>query len=68
MTAQPTPPQAADGTNLEQLAQTLLRIVARLPKTEYSGLKSNRHSRRRAEVVEHSDPADPASVCTTSQG
>ncbi|MCB9453329.1 MAG: hypothetical protein H6672_18005 [Anaerolineaceae bacterium] len=68
MTAQPTSSQAADNTNLEQLAQTLLRIVARLPKTEYSGLKSNGHSRRRAEVVEHSDPADPASAGGTSQG
>lgn len=60
--------QPNNGTNLLDVSRTLLRIVARLPKTEYSEDKSNGHIRRQAEVVEHSDLPDPASEATTSQG
>jgi len=60
--------QLNNGTNLLDVSRTLLRIVARLPKTEYSEDKSNGHIRRQAEVRQHSDLPDPASDGSTSQG
>jgi hypothetical protein len=60
--------QLNSGTNLVDVSRTLLRIVARLPKNEYSVSKSNGHIRRQVEVLEHPDLPDPASVDTTSQG
>jgi len=60
--------QTDERVNLENISRTLLRIVARLPKTEYSVSKSNGHNRRQAEVLDHSDLPDPASDLNTSQG
>ena len=60
--------QLNNGTNLLDVSRTLLRIVARLPKTEYSEDKSNGPIRRQAEVRQHSDLPDPASDGSTSQG
>jgi len=59
--------QLNNSIDLVDLSRTLLRIVARLPKSEYHDGKSTEH-RRRADVLEHADPADPASDATTSQG
>ena len=60
--------QLNNGTNLVDVSRTLLRIVARLPKNEYSVSKSNGHIRRQVEVLEHPDLPDPASDRSTSQG
>jgi hypothetical protein len=60
--------QLNNGTNLLDVSRTLLRIVARLPKNEYSVSKSNGHIRRQVEVLEHPDLPDPASDVDTSQG
>ena len=60
--------QLNKGTNLVDVSRTLLRIVARLPKTEYIEEKSNGHRRRQVEVVEHNDLPNPASDTSTSQG
>lgn len=60
--------QLNNGTNLVDVSRTLLRIVARLPKNEYSVPKSNGHIRRQVEVLEHPDLPDPASDYDTSQG
>ena len=60
--------QLNNGTNLVDVSRTLLRIVARLPKNEYSVSKSNGHIRRQVEVLEHPDLPDPASDYDTSQG
>ena len=59
--------QLNNGIDLVDLSRTLLRIVAHLSKSEYHQDKSNGH-RRRADMLEHADPADPASEVTTSQG
>ena len=60
--------QLNKGTNLVDVSRTLLRIVARLPKNEYSVSKSNGHIRRQVEVLEYPDLPDPASDSSTSQG
>lgn len=60
--------QLNKGTNLVDVSRTLLRIVAQLPKNEYSVSKSNGHIRRQVEVLEHPDLPDPASDYDTSQG
>ena len=51
--------QTNEGVNLETISRTLLRIVARLPKNEYSVSKSNGHIRRQVEVLEYPDLPDP---------
>ena len=60
--------QLNNGTNQLDVSVILLRIVARLAKTEYSQDKSNGLIRRQAEVLQHSDLPDPASDLGTSQG
>lgn len=60
--------QPNNGTNLLDVSRTLLRIVARLPKTEYSEDKSNGHIRRQAAESQLDDLPDPASERSTSQG
>jgi hypothetical protein len=60
--------QLNKGTNLVDVSRTLLRIVARLPKNEYSVSKSNGHIRRQVEERELNDLPDPASDRSTSQG
>jgi hypothetical protein len=60
--------QLNSGMNLLDVSRTLLRIVARLPKTEYSEDKSNGHIRRQAAEFPLDDLPDPASEDTTSQG
>jgi hypothetical protein len=60
--------QLNKGTNLVDVSRTLLRIVARLPKNEYSVPKSNGHIRRQVEERELNDLPDPASEVSTSQG
>ena len=60
--------QPNNGTNLVDVSRTLLRIVARLPKNEYSVSKSNGHIRRQVEERELNDLPDPASAEDTSQG
>jgi hypothetical protein len=60
--------QPNNSTNLLDVSRTLLRIVARLPKTEYSEHKSNGHIRRQADEFPLDDLPDPASDEPTSQG
>jgi len=60
--------QLNNGTNLLDVSRTLLRIVARLPKTEYSEHKSNGPIRRQADEFPLDDLPDPASEVSTSQG
>lgn len=60
--------QPNNSTNLLDVSRTLLRIVARLPKTEYSEDKSNGHIRRQAAESQLDDLPDPASDYDTSQG
>ena len=60
--------QLNNGTNLLDVSRTLLRIIARLPKNEYSEDKSNGHIRRQADEDQLDDLPDPASDVTTSQG
>lgn len=60
--------QLNKGTNLLDVSRTLLRIVARLPKTEYSQNKSNGPIRRQAAEDQLDDLPDPASDGDTSQG
>ena len=60
--------QLNNGTNLVDVSRTLLRIVARLPKNEYSVSKSNGHIRRQAAESQLDDLPDPASDVDTSQG
>lgn len=57
-----------DGIDHQQLSQTLLRIVAQLPKTEYHLDKSNGPIRRQADEFPLDDLPDPASDNSTSQG
>jgi hypothetical protein len=61
-------PQTDAGVNLENISRTLLRIVARLPKSEYHDDKSNGHNRRQAAERELDDLPDPASDGSTTQG
>ena len=60
--------QPNNGTNLVDVSRTLLRIVAQLPKNEYSVPKSNGHNERQVEERELHDLPDPASDVSTSQG
>ena len=60
--------QTDERVNLENISRTLLRIVARLPKSEYHEDKSNGHNRRQAAERELDDLPDPASDRSTSQG
>lgn len=64
----PQEKQLNNGTNLVDVSRTLLRIVALLPKTEYSEDKSNGHLRRQAAESQLDDLPDPASASDTSQG
>ena len=57
-----------DGVDHQQLSQTLLRIVAHLPKREYHLDKSNGPIRRQADEFQLDDLPDPASDNSTSQG
>lgn len=59
--------QLNNGTNLVDVSRTLLRIVARLPKNEYTENSSTKQGRQ-AEVFHHPDLSDPASDEDTSQG
>jgi hypothetical protein len=59
-----TPPH--DGINKEALYRSLLEIVAYLDETQYT--EDSSFIDRRAEVRQHSDPANPASDSDTSQG
>ena len=61
-------PQAVEGVNLENISRTLLRIVARLPKSGYSDVKSNGQNRRQAAEYVLDDLPDPASDSGTPQG
>jgi len=54
--------------NLEQLSQTLLRIVAHLPKSEYHFSKSNGQNRRQADEHQLTNLSNPASDTDTTQG
>ncbi|MBZ0275433.1 MAG: hypothetical protein K8I60_04785 [Anaerolineae bacterium] len=67
MKAEPdTPSQPQSGINKEALCRSLLEIVAYLDETQYTD--GSPFIDRRAEVVQHSDPADPASAEDTPQG
>jgi len=68
LTVQDQEKQADNSINLENISRILLRIVAQLPKNEYSENKSNGQYRRQVEVLEHPDLPDPASAEDTSQG
>ena len=57
-----------DDIHLGQIAATLLRIVARLPKSEYHDVKSNGQDRQQAAESELDDLPDPASESDTAQG
>ncbi|MBZ0277326.1 MAG: hypothetical protein K8I60_14370 [Anaerolineae bacterium] len=60
---QPQPDHA--GINLLGVYRSMLRIVACLDETRYTG---SNPLLRQTEVVEHSDLADPASAVDTSLG
>lgn len=66
MTAPNQEKQADKGINLETISRILLRIVAQLPKSEYS--ESIQQYRRQVEERELNDLPDPASDVDTSQG
>ena len=68
MTVQDQKKQADSSINLEHISRILLRIVAQLPKNEYSEHKSNGQYRRQVEELELNDLPDPASEVSTSQG
>jgi len=68
LTVQDQEKQADNGINLENISRILLRIVAQLPKNEYSEHKSNGQYRRQVEELELNDLPDPASDVSTSQG
>gem|GEM_PF-2941533 len=68
MTVQDQEKQADNSINLETISRILLRIVAQLPKNEYSEHKSNGQYRRQVEELELNDLPDPASGNDTSQG
>lgn len=59
-------PNTRQGVNLVTVYRSLLEIVAYLDETQYTEGSSSID--RRAEVRQHSDPADPASDEGTSQG
>ncbi|MFW5709698.1 MAG: hypothetical protein ACOCX5_05710 [Chloroflexota bacterium] len=59
-------PNTRQGVNLVTVCRSLLEIVASLDETQYT--EGSSFIDRRAEVVQHSDPADPASDEDTSQG
>ncbi|MEO1166448.1 MAG: hypothetical protein AAFV98_21905 [Chloroflexota bacterium] len=58
--------QADNSINLENISRILLRIVAQLPKSEYS--ETIQQYRRQVEERELNDLPDPASAEDTSQG
>jgi len=68
LTVQDQEKQADNSINLETISRILLRIVAQLPKNEYSEHKSNGQYRRQVEELELNDLPDPASGNDTSQG
>ncbi|MEM9954447.1 MAG: hypothetical protein AAF846_22755 [Chloroflexota bacterium] len=68
MTAQDQEKQADSNINLENVSRILLRIVAQLPKSEYSVSKSNGQYRRQVAERQLNDLPDPASAEDTSQG
>lgn len=53
--------------NLINISRTLLSIVARLPKNEYTEISSTENERQ-DEVRQHNDLSDPASEKSTTQG
>jgi hypothetical protein len=53
--------------NMMNISRTLLRIVARLPKNEYTEVSSIENERQ-DEVLIHNDLSDPASEESTTQG
>ena len=59
--------QPNNAINLINISRTLLRIVARLPKSEYTEISSTEKGRQ-DEVLIHNDLSDPASEENTSQG
>jgi len=59
--------QLNNGTNLVEVSQTLLRIVARLSKNEYTESNSTKNGRQATEL-ELDNLSDPASEVSTSQG
>ena len=64
--SQPNTPMQP-GVHLETVCRSLLKIVAHFHETLYTD-GSLFGNERRAEVLVHSDPADPASDNDTSQG
>lgn len=56
-------PTASEPINLVDVCRQIMRIVARLETQSYTD-----DIERRTEVVEHPDPADPASEVNTAQG
>ncbi len=68
MTAKLQEKPLQDGINQVDIARALLRIIAKLPESEYSDDKSNGHNQRQVEERELNDLPDPASDVTTSQG
>ncbi len=58
-----TPLLAEERINLVNVCRQIMRIVARLETGSYTD-----SIERRTEVVEHPDPADPASDRDTAQG
>jgi hypothetical protein len=68
LTAPDQEKQAGDSINLENISRILLRIVAQLPKNEYSEPKSNGQYRRQVEERELNDLLDPTSAEDTPQG
>ena len=58
-----TPLLAEESINLVNVCRQIMRIVARLETESYTD-----SIERRTEVVEHPDPADPASDDDTAQG
>ena len=58
-----TPLLAEERINLVNVCRQIMRIVARLETESYTD-----SIERRTEVVEHPDPADPASDRDTAQG
>ncbi|MCB9451471.1 MAG: hypothetical protein H6672_08525 [Anaerolineaceae bacterium] len=55
-------------TNLVEVAQTLLRIVAHLGKTQYTDARSTQVVVQQADEFPPADLSDPASEYGTSQG
>lgn len=58
-----TPSATEERINLVDVCRQIMRIVARLEGNAYTD-----SIERRTEVVEHPDPADPASDLNTTQG